>query len=114
MTQPVNALAFIFDGLHYGVSDFAYSAWSMMVIGAMSSAFLLFAPSVFGLAGVWSGLTLFMGLRMLAGFFRLNWKTGPWWFLHQEIPKFKIHYTPDSLIRVEDNPADYDYATTTE
>ncbi|CAL9774045.1 unnamed protein product [Musa acuminata subsp. burmannicoides] len=114
VTQPVNALAFIFDGLHYGVSDFAYSAWSMMVVGAMSSAFLLFAPSVFGLAGVWSGLTLFMGLRMMAGFFRLNWKTGPWWFLHQEIPKFKIHYTPDSLIPVEDNPADYDYATTTE
>ncbi|RWW30445.1 hypothetical protein BHE74_00002647 [Ensete ventricosum] len=41
-----------------------------MVVGAMSSAFLLYAPSVYGLAGVWFGLTLFMGLRMMAGFFR--------------------------------------------
>jgi len=29
-SQPVNALAFIFDGLHYGVSDFSYSASSMV------------------------------------------------------------------------------------
>nr|CAB3457776.1 unnamed protein product [Digitaria exilis] len=29
-SQPINALAFIFDGLHYGVSDFSYSAFSMV------------------------------------------------------------------------------------
>lgn len=29
-SQPVNALAFIFDGLHYGVSDFPYAACSMV------------------------------------------------------------------------------------
>uniref|UniRef100_A0A5B7AMH5 Protein DETOXIFICATION n=1 Tax=Davidia involucrata TaxID=16924 RepID=A0A5B7AMH5_DAVIN len=81
-SQPVTALAFIFDGLHYGVSDFPYSAHSMMVVGAISSAFLLYAPSVFGLHGVWSGLALFMGLRMVAGYIRLSSKTGPWWFLH--------------------------------
>ncbi|KAA8535935.1 hypothetical protein F0562_028413 [Nyssa sinensis] len=50
-SQPVTALAFIFDGLHYGVSDFAYAAHSMMVVGAISSVFLLYAPSVFGLPG---------------------------------------------------------------
>lgn len=83
-SQPINALAFIFDGLHYGLSDFSYSAWSMMLVGAISSIFLLYAPSVFGLAGVWFGLTLFMGLRMAAGFARLFWKTGPWWFLQQD------------------------------
>ncbi|XP_017977221.1 PREDICTED: protein DETOXIFICATION 42 isoform X5 [Theobroma cacao] len=28
-TQPINALAFVFDGVNYGASDFAYSAYSM-------------------------------------------------------------------------------------
>lgn len=41
-----------------------------MVVGAISSAFLLYAPSVIGLSGVWSGLTLFMGLRTVAGYMR--------------------------------------------
>ncbi|XP_058091056.1 protein DETOXIFICATION 45, chloroplastic-like isoform X2 [Magnolia sinica] len=81
-SQPINALAFVFDGLHYGVSDFSYSAFSMMLVGAVSSAFLFFVPSVFGLKGVWAGLALFMSLRMAAGIMRLASKTGPWWFLH--------------------------------
>ncbi|CAH1422721.1 unnamed protein product [Lactuca virosa] len=67
---PLNALAFIVDGLHYGVSDFPYAAYSMMLVGILSSAFHFYAPSGFGLHGVWSGLTLFMGLRMLAGLIR--------------------------------------------
>ncbi|CAA3012519.1 DETOXIFICATION 45, chloroplastic [Olea europaea subsp. europaea] len=90
VSQPLNALAFIFDGLHYGVSDFPYAARSMMVVGAISSAFLLYAPTVFGLPGVWSGLTLFMGLRMMAGIIRLMSKEGPWWFLHGDVNKAKI------------------------
>ncbi|KAH9654874.1 protein DETOXIFICATION 45 [Citrus sinensis] len=69
-SQPINALAFIFDGLHYGVSDFRYAACSMMLVGAMSSTFLLYAPRATGLPGVWAGLTLFMGLRTVAGFVR--------------------------------------------
>uniref|UniRef100_A0A0E0IN87 Protein DETOXIFICATION n=1 Tax=Oryza nivara TaxID=4536 RepID=A0A0E0IN87_ORYNI len=69
-SQPINALAFIFDGLHFGVSDFSYSASSMITVGAISSLFLLYAPKVFGLPGVWAGLALFMGLRMTAGFLR--------------------------------------------
>lgn len=31
-SQPLNALAFIFDGLHYGVSDFRYAAVSMVCL----------------------------------------------------------------------------------
>lgn len=41
-----------------------------MSVGAISSVFLLYAPSVFGLAGVWAGLTLFMGMRAAAGYMR--------------------------------------------
>jgi putative MATE family efflux protein len=38
-SQPITALAYIFDGLHYGVSDFRYAAISMMIVGALSSLF---------------------------------------------------------------------------
>lgn len=89
-SQPFNALAYIFDGLHYGVSDFSYAASSMMIVGAMSSAFLLYAPTVIGLSGVWLGLTLFMGLRTLAGYMRLVSKDGPWWFLQEAIQKPQV------------------------
>jgi Na+-driven multidrug efflux pump len=30
LTQPINALAFVFDGLHYGASDFGYVAYAMV------------------------------------------------------------------------------------
>lgn len=80
-TQPLNALAFIFDGIHYGVSDFQYAAYSMMVVGLLSSLCLLVAPSYLGLPGVWLGLSLLMGLRVAAGWLRLNTATGPWQFL---------------------------------
>ncbi|XP_074285921.1 protein DETOXIFICATION 45, chloroplastic [Silene latifolia] len=88
-SQPLNSLAFIFDGLHYGASDFRYAAVSMMSVGAISSAFLLYAPTVIGLPGVWLGLSLFMGLRMAAGYFRILSKNGPWWFLHTASPQHK-------------------------
>lgn len=77
-SQPVNAIAFVFDGLYYGVSDFEFSAYSMVFVGLVSSAFLLIASPIFGLAGVWSGLFLFMSLRAAAGFWRLGTKKGPW------------------------------------
>lgn len=41
-----------------------------IAVGVMSSLVLLYAPSVFGLAGVWAGLTTLMGLRMASGILR--------------------------------------------
>ncbi|PIA46867.1 hypothetical protein AQUCO_01500420v1 [Aquilegia coerulea] len=93
-TQPINALAFIADGLYYGVSDFAYSARSMMVVGAISSAFFLYASPIYGISGVWWGLTLCMGLRMVAGYIRLMSKSGPWWFLHKDLQKMEVTVLP--------------------
>ncbi|XP_044980854.1 protein DETOXIFICATION 44, chloroplastic-like isoform X2 [Hordeum vulgare subsp. vulgare] len=78
ITQPINAIAFVFDGLYYGVSDFGYAAYSTLFAGVVSSAFLLVVAPSFGLGGVWAGLTLFMGLRAIAGFWRLGSKGGPW------------------------------------
>ncbi|XP_059436669.1 protein DETOXIFICATION 45, chloroplastic-like [Corylus avellana] len=89
-SQPLNALAYIFDGLHFGISDFPYAACSMMIVGAICSVFLLYAPSIIGLPGVWLGLTLFMGLRTVAGFMRLLSKRGPWWFLHRDFQRLEL------------------------
>ncbi|XP_062177307.1 protein DETOXIFICATION 45, chloroplastic-like [Alnus glutinosa] len=101
-SQPINALAYIFDGLHYGISDFSYAAYSMMAVGAISSAFLLYAPSVIGLSGVWSGLTLFMGLRTVTGYMRLLSKNGPWWFLQEDIQSTNLRL-PSEMKTVRPN-----------
>ncbi|MCL7040726.1 hypothetical protein MKW94_029513 [Papaver nudicaule] len=77
-TQPLNAVAFVLDGLYYGVSDFSYAAYSMVLIGLVSSLFILVSVPVYGLAGVWMGLFLFMILRVVAGIWRLGSKSGPW------------------------------------
>lgn len=31
-TQPINSLAFVLDGVNFGASDFAYTAYSMVRI----------------------------------------------------------------------------------
>lgn len=77
-SQPVNALAFVFDGLYYGVSDFGYAAYSMVIVGFISSLFMLVATPAFGLVGIWTGLFLFMALRLAAGAWRLSTRSGPW------------------------------------
>uniref|UniRef100_A0A0D9XW18 Protein DETOXIFICATION n=1 Tax=Leersia perrieri TaxID=77586 RepID=A0A0D9XW18_9ORYZ len=82
ISQPINAVAFVADGLYYGVSDFAFAAYSTVQIslfaGTVSSAVLLVAAPKFGLGGIWAGLTLFMSLRAIAGFWRIGSKGGPW------------------------------------
>jgi hypothetical protein len=42
VTQPINALAFVFDGINYGASDFAYSAYSMASLPNTSLLPLIF------------------------------------------------------------------------
>lgn len=39
-SQPVNAIAFVLDGLYYGVSDFEFAAYSMVSIMACHCFFL--------------------------------------------------------------------------
>nr|CAB3462816.1 unnamed protein product [Digitaria exilis] len=84
ISQPVNAIAFVADGLYYGVSDFAYAAYSTLFASAISSVFLLIAAPKFGLGGIWAGLTLFMSLRAVACFWRLGSKGGPWEIIWSE------------------------------
>ncbi|WOH04356.1 hypothetical protein DCAR_0623765 [Daucus carota subsp. sativus] len=80
-TQPINSLAFVFDGVNYGVSDFAYSAYSMVLVAIVSIASLFLLSKSNGFAGIWLALTIFMSLRALAGVWRMGSGTGPWRFL---------------------------------
>ncbi|XP_021282361.1 protein DETOXIFICATION 42-like isoform X2 [Herrania umbratica] len=69
-TQPINALAFVFDGVNYGASDFAYSAYSMVLVAVMSIFCLFILSSSHGYVGIWVALSIFMSLRVIAGLLR--------------------------------------------
>eukprot|EP00249_Psilotum_nudum_P010989 c22895_g2_i1 orf=1474-2433(+) len=81
-TQPVNALAFVFDGILFGASDFVYAAYSMIIVAFLASLFMLLFTPLWGFVGIWSGLTILMTFRMLAGFLRIGTTSGPWKFLN--------------------------------
>lgn len=81
-TQPINALAFVFDGINFGASDFAYSAYSMIMVAIFSILCLFLLSSGHGFIGIWVALTIYMSLRAFAGFWRIGTGTGPWKFLH--------------------------------
>lgn len=82
-TQPINALAFVFDGINFGASDFAYSAYSMVLVAIISIFCLVILSSTQGFIGIWVALTIYMSLRTLAGFWRVGTGTGPWYFLRR-------------------------------
>ncbi|KAL3815082.1 hypothetical protein ACJIZ3_016350 [Penstemon smallii] len=80
-TQPINSLAFVFDGVNFGASDFAYSAYSMVLVSLISIGSLFVLFKFYGFVGIWLALTIYMGLRTLAGVWRMGTRTGPWCFL---------------------------------
>ncbi|XP_047319468.1 protein DETOXIFICATION 43-like [Impatiens glandulifera] len=80
-TQPINSLAFVFDGVNFGASDFAYSAYSMVAVALVSIGSLFALSKTSGFIGIWLALTIYMGLRTFAGIWRMGTGTGPWRFL---------------------------------
>ncbi|KAI6675845.1 hypothetical protein NL676_036641 [Syzygium grande] len=82
-TQPINSLAFVFDGINFGASDFAYSAYSMVLVSIISIASLFLLSKSDGFVGIWVALTIYMGLRTIAGIWRMGTGTGPWRFLKE-------------------------------
>ncbi|GMY22427.1 protein DETOXIFICATION 42-like [Fagus crenata] len=80
-TQPINSLAFVFDGVNFGASDFAYSAYSLLLvaIASIGSLFVLYRSN--GFVGIWIALTIYMFLRAFVGIWRMGTGTGPWRFL---------------------------------
>ncbi|CAM0943602.1 unnamed protein product [Alopecurus aequalis] len=81
LTQPINALAFVFDGVNYGASDFAYAAYSMILVAIASIVCIVSLTSYGGFVGIWMALSIYMCLRMFAGFWRIGTARGPWAFL---------------------------------
>ncbi|KAK9682998.1 hypothetical protein RND81_10G111600 [Saponaria officinalis] len=86
-TQPINSLSFVFDGVNFGASDFAYSAYSMVLVAGGSIASLFLLSRSYGFVGIWIALTIYMALRTFAGIWRMGTGTGPWRFL-----KSKTHF----------------------
>ncbi|KAG0465793.1 hypothetical protein HPP92_019957, partial [Vanilla planifolia] len=82
-TQVINSLAFVFDGINFGVSDYAFSAYSMVAVAVISIPLLIFLSSSHGFIGIWVGLTIYMGLRTFASLWRMGSATGPWSFLRK-------------------------------
>lgn len=82
-TQPINSLSFVFDGVNFGASDFAYSAYSMVLVAIASVASLFFLYNRYGFLGIWTALTIYMALRTIAGIWRMGSGTGPWRFLRR-------------------------------
>ncbi|KAK4842207.1 hypothetical protein QYF36_017630 [Acer negundo] len=80
-TQPINSLAFVFDGVNFGASDFAYAAYSMVLVSIASIAFLFVLFKSNGFIGIWIALTIYMCMRTFAGVWRMGTGTGPWRFL---------------------------------
>ncbi|KAL6953186.1 Protein DETOXIFICATION 42 [Sarracenia purpurea var. burkii] len=80
-TQPINALAFVFDGVNFGASDFVYSGYSMVLVSVVSIICLFLLSASHGFVGIWLALSIFMSLRAVVGFWRIGTGTGPWGFL---------------------------------
>ncbi|KAL4601082.1 hypothetical protein ACB092_11G246400 [Castanea dentata] len=80
-TQPINSLAFVFDGVNFGASDFAYSAYSLLLVAVASIASLFVLYRSNGFVGIWIALTIYMFLRAFVGIWRMGTGTGPWRFL---------------------------------
>jgi putative MATE family efflux protein len=80
--QPVAGVVFALDGVLMGAGDVGYLR--TVTIGAAVAGFLplslLALPLGWGLAGVWTGLTLFIGLRLVAVVARVagnRWLSAP-------------------------------------
>ena len=80
-SQPLNAMAFVIDGLLFGARDFNFCAVQVVVASAASVAVMRWAGR--GLAGVWLGLGLFMGMRGVLGVARIASRRGPWRVLRE-------------------------------
>ncbi|XP_004510955.1 protein DETOXIFICATION 43-like [Cicer arietinum] len=81
VTQPINTLAFVFDGVNYGASDFAYASYSLVTVSLVSVAVEFFFYRTKHFVGIWIALSIYMTLRMLAGVWRMGTGTGPWSYI---------------------------------
>ncbi|XP_020590761.1 protein DETOXIFICATION 42-like isoform X1 [Phalaenopsis equestris] len=82
-TQTINSLAFVFDGINFGASDYTFSAYSMVAVAAVSIPSLIFLSNSYDFVGIWIALTIYMSLRTFASLWRMGSATGPWTFIRK-------------------------------
>ncbi|CAD6210210.1 unnamed protein product [Miscanthus lutarioriparius] len=82
-TQTINSLAFVFDGINFGASDYTYSAYSMVAVASVSIPCLVYLSAHNGFIGIWIALTIYMSLRTIASTWRMGAARGPWKFLRK-------------------------------
>jgi MATE family multidrug resistance protein len=71
LTQPLNALVFVWDGIFIGAEDFGFLAFAMITASVLSGIVLsLVVPLNWGLMGVWWGISTLMLARVLG----LGWR----------------------------------------
>ncbi|KAJ4820107.1 Protein DETOXIFICATION [Rhynchospora pubera] len=81
--QTVNSVAFVFDGINFGASDYTFSAYSMVAVATVSVPCIIMLSGRNGFIGIWFALAIYMILRTLASTWRLGTATGPWAFLRK-------------------------------
>lgn len=92
LTQPLNALAFVVDGILYGVSGYAHAARAMVTAALPAIAIMVGGTQWAGgvansdgtLLAVWAGLAAFMAGRFLTIFVPLVRRQPPFDVLHEE------------------------------
>jgi putative MATE family efflux protein len=77
-SQPLVAVVFVWDGVFFGVGDFAYLAGAMAASSVLAIVVtLLVLPLGWGLAGVWWGVVVLMVARFVTLAWRRWAATGP-------------------------------------
>lgn len=77
-TQTLNTLAFVFDGINFGASDYAFAAYSMVGVAGVTIPSLILLSSNGGFVGIWIALTIYMSVRALVSTWRSVAHTPPW------------------------------------
>ncbi|MCY3573056.1 MAG: MATE family efflux transporter [Chloroflexi bacterium] len=74
LTQPLNALAFVTDGIHWGTGDYRFLRNVMLLATGCALAALALLPTQTdeAFAGVWLAMLLWMGIRAFWGVVRLT------------------------------------------
>ena len=86
LTQPLNAVVFVWDGIAIGAGAFGYLARSMLLAGvACGGALALVLPLRLGLRGVWLAILVLMVARGA---------TLAWWYLHGPLARDRGHVSP--------------------
>jgi Na+-driven multidrug efflux pump len=77
LMEPVNALAFVLDGILIGAGDLRYMAWAMTAAsGVLVAGGVLVLALDLGIGWLWASIAAFMFARVIG--LGLRFQTGRW------------------------------------